>query len=168
MKTFRCLALLILALALAGFAKKKEALSVTFHVETNSRDTSSFALPVNLKNLGRQSYIEKMPSITEREISRIFPFSASDGSMGCAFILDDHGRVWLDTLSVEKRGMALVAMVNGRIVCDMLIDKRVADGIITIPNGLSDQDIVILTKKFKVAGTGKKAAPTGFERMPNN
>ena len=109
-----------------------------------------------------------MPSITEREISGIFPFPASDGTMGCAFKLDDHGRVWLDTLSIEKKGMALVAMVNGRIVCDMLIDKRVADGIISIPNGLTNEDITILKKKFKVIGTGKPAKPTGFERMPQS
>ncbi|MEI8340995.1 MAG: hypothetical protein WCH43_05580 [Verrucomicrobiota bacterium] len=168
MKTLRCLAMLLLALSLAGFAQKHGALSVTFHVETNARDTSTFAVPVNLINLKRQAFIEKMPSITEREISGIFPFPASDGTMGCAFKLDDHGRVWLDTLSIEKKGMALVAMVNGRIVCDMLIDKRVADGIISIPNGLTNEDITILKKKFKVIGTGKPAKPTGFERMPQS
>jgi len=167
MKTFRTLALLLLALALAGFAQKSGALSVTFHVEANARDTNTFSFPIDLKNLKRQAYIEKMPSITEHEIAAIFPFAASDGTMGCAFKLDDHGRIWLDTVSIENYGKALVAMVNGRIVFDMLIDKRVSDGIVTIQNGLTEQDIAILKKKFKVMGTGKKEAPTGMERIPD-
>jgi hypothetical protein len=166
MKIFRSLALLLLALALAGFAQKSGTLSVTFHVEANARDTSTFSVPVTLKNSHRQVYIEKMPSITEREIETIYPFPASDGTMGCAFKLDAHGRIWLDTVSIENYGKAIVAMVNGRIVFDMFIDKRVSDGIITIQNGLTEEDIAILKKKFKVMGTGKKdAAPSDGRDM---
>ena len=152
----RCLASLFLVIALTGFAKKNEALSVTFHVETNERDSKTFAIPVTLKNLKRATFIEKMPSITEREIAAIYPFSAPDGTMGCAFKLDSHGSMWLDTLSIEHRSSALVAMVNGRIVCDLLIDQRVANGLITIPSGLTNADIAILTKKFHLIGSEKK------------
>ena len=156
MKLLRCLASLCLILALAGFSQKNQVLTVTFHVETNARDTKSFALPVKLKNLKREAFIEKMPSITEREIAGIFPFAASDGTMGCSFQMDAHGTIWLVTLSVEHRGSALVAMINGRIVCDLLIDKRVSNGLITIPNGLTNEDVAGLTKKFHIIGTGKK------------
>ena len=144
----RCLASIFLVLLFAGFAPKKQTLTVTFHVEANAHDTKTFSVPVMLKNLNRETYIEKLPSITETEISAIFPFAASDGTMGCTFKLDGHGTIWLDTLSVEHRGTALVAMVNGRIVCDLLIDQRVSTGLITIPNGLTNEDITILTKKF--------------------
>ena len=159
MKTLRSLAILFLALALAGFAQKRNALTVTFHVETNSRDTASFAIPVELKNLHRQAFIEKMPSITEREILGIYPFMAADGTQGCSFQLDNHGIIWLDTLSVEHRGLALVAMVNGRIVCDLLIDKRVSDGVITIPSGLTPDDMRILQKKIHLITPGSKSSP---------
>jgi len=160
MKMLRCVATLFLALALVGFAQKRNALSLTFHVETNSRDTASFAIPVDLKNLHRQAFIEKMPSITEREVQGIYPFLAADGTQGCAFQLDNHGTIWLDTLSVEHRGMALVAMVNGRIVCDLLIDKPVTDGIISIPCGLTPADMTILKKKFRLITPGNKPNPS--------
>lgn len=167
MKTFRCLSLLLLLPFLAGMAKKSTSLSVTFHVETSQQDTGAFSIPVQLRSLNREAYVEKMPSITEREIAAIYPFPASDGTLGCVFKLDNHGRIWLDTLSIEKRGMAMIAMVNGRIVCDMLIDKRVSDGIITIPFGLTDQDITILKKKFKLIGTKKNGEPVKGERDPD-
>ena len=169
MKMLRRLAPLLLVLLLCGMAqKKKRDLSVTFHVETIEQDTGTFAMQVELRSLHRMAYVEKMPSITEREISLIYPFTAPDGTMGCAFKLDNHGRIWLDTLSIEKRGLAMVALVNGRIVCDMLIDKRVSDGIITIPRGLNTEDIEILKKKFKIMGTtDKKGRPVKGEHDPD-
>jgi len=155
MKNIRIFLFLLLALALAGFAEKMRRVSVTFHVETNARDTGAFAIPVKLKNPPRQTFIEKMPSITEQEIQAIYPFPANDGTMGCAFMLDDHGRVWLDTLSVEHLGRSLVAFVDGRQVSDVLIDKRVSDGIITIPYGLTNNDIASLKGKYPIIGQHK-------------
>ena len=157
MKKLRFLFLLLPVLLLTGFASKKQLPStVTFHVECNPRDTESFAVPIRLKNPPRDTFVEKMASITEREIESIYPLKAADGSMGCVFKLDDHGRIWLDTLSVEKRGMSIVAFVNGRQIVDMLIDKRVSDGIITIPGGLTNEDILELVKRHRIMGQKKK------------
>jgi len=164
MKMFRCIAFLLLALALAGFSKKKEGFSLTFNVEANAQDSSTFSMPVPLKNLNRQAYIEKMPSITEREIESIYPFAAPDGTMGCTFRLDNHGRMWLDTVSVENNGKALVAIMSGRIVFDMLIDKRVSDGIITISSGLTNEEISILKSRYRVMGTKSNTFIQGVKK----
>jgi hypothetical protein len=145
----------LLALLLVAGAKKQPAMSVRFYTEANKRDGAVFAIPVTLQFPPRQAYIEKIPAISDREIDAIYPFPASDGTMGCAFQLDEHGRIGLDTLSVERRGSSIVAVVNGRQVIDMVIDQRVADGIITIPRGLAPMEIAWLQKKFRTMAARK-------------
>jgi hypothetical protein len=158
MKQFRLFPLVLLVLALSGFAQKKNHISVTFHVEANEQDSNVFSVPVILKNPPRKIFVEKMASLTEREIQSVFPFQANDGTMGCSFKLDDHGTIWLDTLSIEHLGKTLVGFVNERQVIGLLIDRRVADGIITIPSGLKNEEIEVLKKKFPLMKARKPKA----------
>lgn len=150
-KSFRFLLPVLALLCVAG-GKKEPPLTVRFYAEANRRDSDVFSSPIQLQYPPRQAYVQKIPTISERDILSIYPFQASDGTMGCAFKLDDHGRIAVDSLSVEKRGSSLVAIVNNRQVIDMLIDKRVSDGIITIPRGLTAQEAALLETKFKTIG----------------
>jgi len=149
MKTPLWCLLAVLALSFIAAGKKEPELTVRFYTEGNVHDTSVFTVPVVVGSPPRKAYISKIPNISERDISAIYLFVGSDGTVGCTFVLDEHGRVGLDTLSVEKRGTALVAVVNGRQVMDLLIDKRVSDGIITIPRGLSIEEGRMLRKTFR-------------------
>lgn len=160
----RCLLLFVLAFACIAGAKKQPATSVRFYAEGSSQDSPVFGMAVNLHNPDRVAYISKIAAISERDVVGIFPFPATDGTAGCAFRLDEHGTISLDTLSVEKRGTTLVAMVNGRHVIDILVDKRVSDGVITIPRGLAAAEIDQLAKAFPVVG-GKKV-PEGRVELP--
>ena len=144
------------ALLFVAGAKKQPPVTVRFHVEGNAQDTNVFTTPVTLQNPARQAFIDKIPVISERDIQSIFPFEAGDGTLGCAFKLDDHGRIALDTTSLDKRGTSLVAFVNGRQVVDMVIDKHVSDGIISIQRGLTSVDIMTLQKKYPILGAAKK------------
>jgi hypothetical protein len=137
-------------------SKKAPDVTVRFHSEANPRDTDTFAVQVMLSNPPRQAFISKIPDISEKDIQAIYPFPAPDGSMGCAFKLDEHGRIALDSLSIEKRGQSVVATMNGRQVVDMQIDRRVSDGVITIQRGLTQEDIAALQKKFRIVGEAKK------------
>lgn len=152
---FRCF-LPLLALVFIGLAKKQPTVTVHFHVEANARDTSSFATPVMLQNPPRQAFVEKIPSITERDVAAIYPFAANDGTLGCAFKLTEHGRFDLEAISADRRGSSIVAIVNGRQVIDLQIDQRVSDGIITIAHGLGATEIEQMRKKFPVLGETKK------------
>lgn len=133
-------------------AKKKPVVLVRFHAEANIRDTSTFAIPAQLTNPPREIHIEKVATISERDIEAIYPFRAPDGTMGCAFKLDNHGTFALVTLTTEKKGRAIVAAVNGRQVADMIIDRPVKDGIITIPRGLADAEIALLEQTHPILG----------------
>jgi len=154
-RTFR-LALPVLALLLAGFAKQTPPITVRFYSEANSAETDNFETPVKLQFAARRAYVQKIPVISERDVAAIYPFAANDGTMGCAFKLDTGGAAKLDSVSVEMRGTSLVVVVNGRQVTDILIDRRVSDGIISIPSGLTALEIRDLTKKFPVLGAHRK------------
>ena len=69
--------------------------------------------------------------------------------------LDEHGRIALDEVSVERRGGFLFVFVNGRAITELQIDKRVSDGQVYIPSGLTAADIVSMKRDWKLMGPKK-------------
>jgi hypothetical protein len=55
-------------------------------------------------------------------------------------------------ISAEQRGHSIVAFVGTkkgtRQVIDMIIDRRITDGLITIPSGLTEEEMLLLRKNF--------------------
>jgi hypothetical protein len=121
----------------------------------NANDSAVFAQPIR-SSTGRDVFIEKTPWLTEREVVAFYPYRADDGSYAAVLELDDHGRTVLDTLSIERRGSYLFVFVNGRPVTELLVDRRVSDGRIYIPSGLTEADIKLMNKDWKLRGGRKK------------
>lgn len=146
------LAILAAALCCLGFGRKEYAVTVRFFAEANRNDTERFASPIVFRNPPRAAFIEKIPAISERNIREVFPFRANDGTMGCAFRLDPSGRVNLDVVSTERRRSSMVAFVATKTgthqVIDMVIDRTVSDGIISIQRGLTDLEIAAILKQW--------------------
>ena len=105
---------------------------------------------------GKDITIQKLPWITERDVMAFSPYPARDGTFGALFQLDEHGRVVLDTLSVERRGGFLFVFINGRMITELQIDKRVSDGKIYIPSGLTAADIEPMKKEWRLIGQRKR------------
>ena len=151
----------VLALACLGMAKK-QSVTVRFYAEANSRDGEAFSKPVKLHNPARDAFIEKVPSISERSIKAMYPFQAPDGSWGAAFKLDNKGRIDLEVLSTERRGSSMVIFVLTRKgihqVVDVVIDRKVRDGVIMIPRGLTELEVAELTKEYGALTAEKFAA----------
>ena len=97
-----------------------------------------------------------MPWISERDVIAFSTYPAANGTYGALLQLDEHGRVVLDTLSVERRGTFLFVFVNGRPITELQIDKRVSDGKIYIPSGLSSADIELMKKDWRTIGERKR------------
>jgi hypothetical protein len=135
---------------------KRPDFIVRFFVEANSQDTERFASPVQLKYPPRAAYIERVPVVSERNIKGIYPFSAPDGSWGCAFQLDPAGRLSLQTASMENRQKSMVAFIGTKKathqVIDMIIDRPIGDGVITIQKGMSIGEIEALGKRYPILG----------------
>lgn len=156
----------LLLLSFAGMTKRPDFI-VRFFVEANSQDTERFAQQVQLKYPPRSAYIERVPIVSERNIKAIYPFTAPDHSWGCAFQLDALGRLNLQTGSAENSGKSMVVYIGTKKgthqVIDMVIDKPIGDGVVTIQKGMTIGEIEALGKRYPIAGRqhgkGADAAP---------
>ena len=138
-----------------GAAKPRHCI-LRVHAQANPRDTEIFATSVRAQLSGKDVAIEKMPWISEQDVVAFSPYPARDGTYGALLQLDDHGRVVLDTLSVERRGSFLFVFVNGHPVTELEVDKRVSDGKIYIPSGLTAGDIESMKRDWHLIGQRKR------------
>lgn len=136
---------------------KKPAIDLRIHGEGIAAEAPTFAFPATLLN-GQETYLSRMPLITQREVRAIYPFPAADGSEGVYLKLDNHGTGLLQQHTMERRGRTLVVLLNGRQVSNLMVDRPVTDGIVSIPRGLSPEEITLLRTVFPVMGE------TGGER----
>ena len=147
---------LILALFAASVAGKDRHCTFRVHAEANQNDTASFSSSVRALFSGKQVAIERMPRLSERDVVAFYPYSAGEGNYGALFQLDDHGRLALDALSIERRGSLLFILINGRPVTELQIDRRVSDGRIYIASGLTKADVELMKKDWRLIGQRRK------------
>jgi hypothetical protein len=147
---------LILALFAASVAGKDRHCTFRVHAEANPNDTASFSSSVRALFSGKQVAIERMPRLSERDVVALYPYSAGEANYGALFQLDDHGRLALDALSIERRGSLLFVLINGRPITELQIDRRVADGRIYIASGLTKSDIELMKKDWRLIGQQRK------------
>jgi hypothetical protein len=154
----RILVVLGLCLALtpdAAIAKQRHC-TFRVHAQANPHDTNVFSTSARARSSGKDVAIQKLPWITERDIAAFTPYQAQDRTYGALFELDEHGRVVLDTLSIERRGGFLFVFINGRLITELQIDRRVSDGKIYIPSGLTAADIELMKKDWRLIGQRKR------------
>jgi hypothetical protein len=151
-----CVFVFCLVFALTDAAAKQRHCTFRVHAQANPHDTDVFSMSARTTASGKEIAIQKLPWITERDVTAFSPYPAQDGTFGALFQLDDHGRVVLDTLSVERRGGLLFVFINGRMITELQIDKRVSDGKIYIPAGLTAADIELMKKEWRLIGQRKR------------
>ena len=136
----------LVALAAAHGAGAKQYSSFRVHAEANASSGPAFSNQVSF--LGRTVTLEKVPTLSERDVVGLQSYRAANGSYGVLFELSPHGRLALDTVSVERRGGTLFVFINGRAITELQVDRRITDGKIYIPAGLTPNDIELLRKDW--------------------
>lgn len=144
------LAVAALALLCLGGAKKP-VVDLRIHALGTAAEAPTFAIPATLLN-GTPVFLQRMPLVSQREIKAIYPFIAADGSHGTYLKVDNHGTRLLHQHTMSRRGELLVVLINGRQVSNLLVDRPIDDGIISIPRGLTADDIEFLATVFPVMG----------------
>ena len=148
--------LLLILLGLFPVSGKNRHCMLRVHAEANPADTEVFSTSVRAKLSGKEVAIERVARITESEVQSFYPYPLGNGQFAVLFQLDEHGRVSLDELSVERRGGYLFIFINGRAITELQIDKRVTDGQLYIPSGLTAADIELMKKDFKLMGQKRR------------
>jgi hypothetical protein len=155
MKRLGAFALFLFFPLVTGIAKQRHCM-LRIHAEANQQDTAVFATAVRAQVSGKDVAIEKLPRISEQDVVAFYPYPAANGTYGVLFQLDEHGRVALDALSIERRGGVLFVFINGRPITELEIDKRVADGKIYVPSGMTSADIELMKKDWRLIGQRKR------------
>jgi hypothetical protein len=136
-------------------AKPKHCL-VRVYAQGNPRDGDTFATPMTAPISGSRIFVQKIPAISEHDVVAYRGYPAPDGTFGAVLQLDEHGRIALETLSIEQRGRNLIVIVNNRAVTELLVDRRVGDGQLYIPAGLTAADIQLMAKDWPQIGAKKR------------
>ena len=144
MKAVALVVLLLLSAATMNEAKTHSTFRV--HAEANASNGPAFSTKLSL--FGREVTIEKVPTLSENDVTGLRTYRGTDGTHGALFQLNEHGRLALDTLSVERRGGLLFVFINRRLITELQIDRRVSDGKIYIASGLTANDIELLKKDW--------------------
>jgi hypothetical protein len=142
--------------AIAVLEAKPKHCMLRVHTEANPQDTAVFSSSVRAQFSGKPIAIEKIPRISEQDVEAFLPYPVGKNNYGALFQLDEHGRLALDALSVERRGGLLFVFINGRPVSEFQIDKRITDGQIYIASGLTTADIELMKKDWRVIGQRKR------------
>lgn len=151
-----CAIVLSAVVGLPMVTAKDRHCQLRLHMEANLHNTLAFATSVPAKVSGRDAAIEQAARITEADVTAFYPYHAADGSYGALVQLDEHGRMMLEALSIERRGSLLFVFVNGRPITELQIDKRVSDGKIYIASGLTEADIKLMKKDWRLIGQKKQ------------
>ena len=150
------IALAVLAALLGMAMAKKPEVIVRFHAETDPNNGEAFTSPIVFPVSKRKGVVEKVPSLSERDVTAIYPVEAEGGTFGCVFKFDAHGVIALRTLSTAQRGRTLIAFAGiggrGRQIAEWVIDKPILDGMLFIPSGLSKVEVDLLKKRFPILG----------------
>jgi hypothetical protein len=135
-----------LGLAAASLSEAKQHSTFRVHAEANANNGPVFSTQVKL--FGRMVTIEKVPTLSEDDVTGLQTYRAPDGTHGALFQLSEHGRLALDSLSIDRRGGSLFVFINGRAITELQIDRRVSDGKIYIASGLTATDLELLKKDW--------------------
>jgi hypothetical protein len=150
------LAILIVAFFASSATGKDRHCTFRVHAEANPNDTATFSSSVKAMFSGKTVAIERLPRLSEQDVVAFYPYPTADGNYGALFQLDEHGRIALDALSIERRGTLLFVLINGRPVTELQVDQRVSDGRVYVASGLTKADIELMKKCWRLIGEKKK------------
>lgn len=149
-------ALLSLTPGLSAHAsgKKGEATGISFHLQADETDNPKMVFP-QLTN-GKQLVFRRAPEVNTKDIAAFNPFPSQDGDgFGVVLQLKPVAKNRFAALSNAAVNRWMVAMVNGRIVDAVLIDKEVNDGFLVIWKGIGAAEIDAFDQKVPRIGEEK-------------
>ena len=153
----------------SGSKKRDPVISIRFYGQVNAFDPE-FTAKIKIGNPPREITVEKIASISERDIASFYPYRAADGTYSVVLQLDRHGSATLEALSAQRVGLTIIASVSGRLTAALKVDKPISDGIIFIPYGLTEADIRAMGASFSLMGetdADREARRARKQKQPN-
>lgn len=140
----RLLAVVLLTLcpgltAQAG-GKKGEKSGISFHLQAEPTDNPKMIF-VQATN-GQQVPYRRNPEFMTKDVAAFNPFPSQDGEgYGAVLQLKPSARNRLAAITNANVNRWMIAMVNGRVVDAVIVDKQIDDGVLVIWKGIGQAEV---------------------------
>jgi hypothetical protein len=123
-------------------------------------------MPDLIGNPPRKIILARSPEFTQNNIAAYHAFPADNGNgNGVALKLDFKGTQALELVTRMRQGEILRTLLNGRGVDYVVIDRPITDGIFTVWEGVTDEVIAEMGKKYPPI-SGLRSSSDNLEMTP--
>jgi hypothetical protein len=120
--------------------KKEGETGISFHLQADPTDNPKMIFS-QMTN-GKQLVYRRNPDIMTKDIMAFNPFPSQDGEgYGALLQLKPSAKSRFAAISNAAVNRWMVAMVNGRVVDAVIIDKQVDDGYLVIWKGIGQAEV---------------------------
>ncbi|MEJ6645093.1 MAG: hypothetical protein QNL33_17735 [Akkermansiaceae bacterium] len=137
-----------------GMGKKKDKNTLTFHLQGDQTDGPKMVFPLPMGN--QKGFFRKSPLTFTKEILAYQPFFSDDGTAGATFAFSQGASTRIAALTTQNQGKWIVAMLNGRPVDFVRIDRPVQDGRLVIWRGIKESEIFAFDYVISHIGEDRK------------
>jgi hypothetical protein len=159
--------LFFIPLAFSSCQSNKTKFTLSVHSESSEMESPRSIMPDLVGNPPRKVILARSPEFSQSNIAAFHAFPAENGNgNGVALRLDFKGSQALELVTRMRQGEILRSIVNGRGVDYVIIDRPITDGIFTIWEGVPDEVIAEMAKKYPTI-SGLKSASPNLEMTPS-
>ena len=137
-----------------AMGKRPQKNRLTFHVQGDQSDGAKMVFPLQMGN--KKRFFKKSPITFTKEILSLKHFITDDGTYGAAFAFEKAAAGRIAALTTSNQDKWLVAMLNGRAVDAVFIDRPVRDGKLVIWQGIQQVEIVRFEYAMPITGETAK------------
>ena len=152
--TLTLLACVIAAPSAAAMGKRPEKNILNFHLQGHQSDGPKMVFPLPMGN--KKRFFRKSPVTFNKEIVSLKHFITEDGTYGATFSFNKAAAGRIAAITTSNQDKWLVAMLNGRPVDAVYIDKPVGDGRLVIWRGIKQVEIIRFEYAMPLTGETSK------------
>lgn len=160
----------LVPLVLSGCAalnlQEKPKFTLSFHTQGSDMDSPRSIFRESIPGKQYPVIFKLVPEFTQNNIAAYHSFPAPSGNAnGVMLRLDFRGANALDLVTRTRTGEIMLTMVNGHPVDYLTIDRPVSDGVVTIWEGISDEVVAEMAKKYPPINK-LRSVSNGQEMLP--
>lgn len=155
-------------LSSCGFmtGQEKPKFTISFHTQGTDMDSPRSIFREMVPGQAYPTVFKLVPEFSQSNIAAFKSFPAPSGNGNGALLrLDFRGTNALDLVTHTRTGEIMLTLVNGKPADYISIDRPVSDGTITVWEGLSDEVIAEMTKKYPSTDR-LRSVSNGQEMLP--
>lgn len=145
---------------------KKPKFTISFHVQATDQESPRGIFHYQMPGQTTPLPFKRVPDVTQENVAGFHAFPAANGNgYGVTLRLDFRGTSALDLMTRTHPGEYALALVNGKPVDYLTIDRPVSDGIITVWEGVDEAVLKLMQAKWPAIGQ-LKSMSAGQEMVP--